>query len=291
MAQEPAQHTRQETTQDVVVELQDAVLTITFNRPAKKNALTDAMYGMLADAIERAESDAAVRVILLRAEGDLFSAGNDIADFRRLADQIVDRTSDQAVAGTAATEPGGPASGITGQMNVWRFLHALAACSTPIVAAVQGKAVGVGTTMLLHADYVVLAEGAQLITPFVDLALAPEAASTLLLPQRIGHVRAFAMFALAEPMAAEDAVAAGLANRVVPSGALQETAQQVAAALAAKPAGSLTATKRFMRDARVLAELIDREVAVFTERLAGPEAREAFTAFAERRLPDFTQFS
>ncbi|GAA4758764.1 enoyl-CoA hydratase-related protein [Citricoccus nitrophenolicus] len=275
MAQEPMHHTGHETTQDVVVELQDAVLTITLNRSAKKNALTDAMYGTLAGAIERADSDAAVRVVLLRAEGDLFSAGNDLSDFSRLAEQIADR----------------PASGITGQMNVWRFLHALAACTTPIVAAVQGKAVGVGTTMLLHADYVVLAEEAQLITPFVDLALVPEAASTLLLPQRIGHVRAFAMFALAEPMAAEDAVATGLANRVVPAEALQDTARQVAAALAAKPAGSLTATKRLMRDAEALGPVIEREVAVFTERLAGPEAREAFAAFAERRSPDFSPFS
>lgn len=300
MAQDPMQHTGHETTQDVVVELQDAILTITLNRPAKKNALTDPMYGLLADAIERAESDPDVRVVLLRAEGDLFSAGNDIADFSRLAEQITGASADQTApepSGTAAaevtgpTEPGGPASAITGQMNVWRFLHALAACSTPVVAAVQGKAVGVGTTMLLHADYVVLAEGAQLITPFVDLALVPEAASTLLLPQRIGHVRAFAMFALAEPLAAEDGVATGLANRVVPAEALQDTARQVAGALAAKPAGSLTATKRLMRDAEALAPVIDREVAVFTERLAGPEAREAFAAFAERRSPDFSRFS
>lgn len=283
MAQEPMHHTGHETPQDVVVELQDAVLTLTLNRPAKKNALTDAMYGMLADAIEGADSDAAVRVVLLRAEGDLFSAGNDLADFSRLAEQITEQITEQIA--------DGPASGITGQMNVWRFLHALAACTTPIVAAVQGKAVGVGTTMLLHADYVVLAEGAQLITPFVDLALVPEAASTLLLPQHIGHVRAFAMFALAEPLAAEDALATGLANRVVPAEALQDAARQVAAALAAKPAGSLTATKRLMRDAAVLSPVIDRELAVFTERLAGPEAREAFAAFAERRSPDFSRFS
>ncbi|XKH53084.1 enoyl-CoA hydratase/isomerase family protein [Citricoccus nitrophenolicus] len=303
MAQDPMQHTGHEATQEVVVELQDAILTITLNRPAKKNALTDPMYGLLADAIERAASDPDVRVVLLRAEGDLFSAGNDIADFSRLAEQIAghtagggadqpaDQPADQTATGTAAAEPGGPASAITGQMNVWRFLHALAACTTPIVAAVQGKAVGVGTTMLLHADYVVLGEGAQLITPFVDLALVPEAASTLLLPQRIGHVRAFAMFALAEPLAAEDAVATGLANRVVPAESLQETARQVAGALAAKPAGSLTATKRLMRNAEALAPVIDREIAVFTERLAGPEAREAFAAFAERRSPDFSRFS
>ncbi|MEV4900077.1 enoyl-CoA hydratase [Citricoccus sp. NPDC055426] len=277
--------------QDITVELQDAVLTVTLNRPAKKNALTEEMYGLLAEAIERAEDDPQVRVVLLRAEGDLFSAGNDIADFSRLAAQITEQTADHPPAGTSGTPAEGPASGVTAQMAVWRFLHALAASTTPIVAAVQGKAVGVGTTMLLHADYVILAEGATLITPFVDLALVPEAASTVLLPQRIGHARAFGMFALAEPLSAEDAVASGLANRLVPAAELHETAQQVAATLAAKPPGSLAATKRLMRDAEGLTAVIDHEVAVFAGRLGSPEAREAFTAFAERRTPDYSRFS
>ncbi|MEO9248046.1 enoyl-CoA hydratase-related protein [Citricoccus nitrophenolicus] len=281
--------------QDIAVELHDAVLTVTLNRPAKKNALTEEMYGALADAIVRAETDPQVRVVLLRAEGDLFSAGNDIADFSRLAARMADQAGGQ-VADQTATEasgtPGdGPASGITGQMNVWRFLRALAASTTPIVAAVQGQAVGVGTTMLLHCDYVILAEGATLITPFVDLALVPEAASTVLLPQRLGHARAFGMFALAEPLAAEDAVASGVANRLVPPEALHETAQGVAAALAARPPGALAATKRLMRDADELTAIMDREVAEFTGRLASPEAREAFTAFAERRKPDYSRFS
>ncbi|MGM7669811.1 enoyl-CoA hydratase-related protein [Microbacterium sp. A93] len=289
--------------QDIVVELQDAVLTVTLNRPAKKNALTEQMYGTLAGAIERAEDDPQVRVVVLRAEGDLFSAGNDIADFSRLAAQITEQTTpptagqtaDQAAGHTpnrtSGTPGEGPASGVTGQMAVWRFLHALAASTTPIVAAVQGKAVGVGTTMLLHADYVVLAEGATLITPFVDLALVPEAASTVLLPQRIGHARAFGMFALAEPLSAEDAVASGLANRLVPAAELHETAQQVAATLAARPPGSLAATKRLMRDAEGLTAIIDREVAEFAGRLGSPEAREAFAAFAERRKPDYSRFT
>lgn len=273
--------------QDIAVKLHDAVLTVTLNRPAKKNALTEEMYGALADAIGRAETDPQVRVVLLRAEGDLFSAGNDIADFSRLAARIADQTATEA----SGTPADGPASGITGQMNVWRFLRALAASTTPIVAAVQGQAVGVGTTMLLHCDYVILAEGATLITPFVDLALVPEAASTVLLPQRIGHARAFGMFALAEPLTAEDAVAYGLANRLVPAEALPETAQGVAAALAARPPGALAATKRLMRDADGLTAIMDREVAEFTGRLASPEAREAFTAFAERRKPDYSRFS
>ncbi|NUL46494.1 enoyl-CoA hydratase [Cellulosimicrobium funkei] len=277
--------------QDIAVELHHAVLTVTLNRPAKKNALTEEMYGALADAIVRAETDPQVRVVLLRAEGDLFSAGNDIADFSRLAARIAAQAADQTATETSGTPADGPASGITGQMNVWRFLRALAASTTPIVAAVQGQAVGVGTTVLLHCDYVILAEGATLITPFVDLALVPEAASTVLLPQRIGHARAFGMFALAEPLTAEDAVAYGLANRVVQAEALHETAQGVAAALAARPPGALAATKRLMRDADGLTAIMDREVAEFTGRLASPEAREAFTAFAERRKPDYSRFS
>ncbi|MEW1981198.1 enoyl-CoA hydratase-related protein [Citricoccus sp. NPDC079358] len=277
--------------QDIAVELHDAVLTVTLNRPAKKNALTEEMYGALADAIVRAETDPQVRVVLLRAEGDLFSAGNDIADFSRLAARIADQTADQTATETSGTPADGPASGVTEQMKVWRFLRALATSTTPIVAAVQGQAVGVGTTMLLHCDYVILAEGATLITPFVDLALVPEAASTVLLPQRIGHARAFGMFALAEPLTAEDAVAYGLANRVVRAEALHETAQGVAAALAARPPGALAATKRLMRDADGLTAIMDREVAEFTGRLASPEAREAFTAFAERRKPDYSRFS
>ena len=264
-------------TADITVDLQDGILTITLDRPTKRNALTDAMYGVLADAIERADEDRAVRVVLIRAEGDLFSAGNDMADFGRVAAQLA--------------ESSGPASGAMEGMHVWRFLRALARSVTPIVAAVQGKAVGVGTTMLLHADHVVLAEDAELITPFVDLALLPEAASTLLLPRRIGHLRSFAMFALGESMPAAQAVTAGLANRVVPADQLDDAARQVAAALAARPAGSLTATKRLMRDADELTGVMERELAAFADRLAGPEAAEALTAFAERRAQDFTRFS
>lgn len=244
------------------------ILTLSFDRADKKNAITDAMYGTLADEIAGAERDSDTLVILLRAEGDTFTAGNDLADFR----QSNSESSDSA------------------EKNVARFLRALAAAGKPIVAAVQGKAVGVGATLLLHCDYVVLAEGAALVTPFVGLGLVPEAGSSLLLPARIGHVRAFSMFALGEPVPAESALQWGLANRVVPVAELDAVAIEVATRLAAQPAGAVAATKRLMRSPEAIQARIDEESALFYERLKSAEAQEAFAAFAERRPPDFSKF-
>jgi len=242
------------------------VLTIVMDRPEKKNALTDAMYRTMTDALASAEQAADVRVVLIRAEGDLFTAGNDIGEF-------------------AATAMGGESP-----RNVMRLLHALATASKPIVAAVQGSAVGIGTTLLLHCDQVILADNAKLITPFVNLALVPEAASSLLLPARIGYARAFAMFAFGDPVNASDALAWGLANAVVPVGELAAAAEALARRLATKPLGALVATKKLMRDAEAITRQIDVETTQFLSRLKSPEAREAFTAFAERRAPDFTKF-
>src|SRR2546430_16387963 len=168
-------------------------LTLPMARPDKKNALTNAMYGALADAIEGAETDPSVRVLLIRGEGDMFTAGNDVGEFAAMA--------------TGAFQ---------GERHVGGFLQAIAKSSRPLVAAVQGRAVGVGTTMLLHCDLVVLADNPLLSTPFVSLALVPEAASSLLMPMRIGYARAFEMFALGEAVDARSALAWGLANRVVP---------------------------------------------------------------------------
>jgi enoyl-CoA hydratase/carnithine racemase len=159
----------------------------------------------------------------------------------------------------------------------------------PLVAAVQGRAVGIGTTMLLHCDFVVLAENALLSTPFVNLALVPEAASSLLMPLRIGHARAYEMFALGEPVDARTALQLGIANRVVPLDRLHTEAASVAARLSKLPAGALAATKRLMRNADVLAAQIGAESAIFVERLKTAEAREAFAAFAEKRAADFTK--
>ena len=252
-------------TAHIVVSKTSGILTLVMNRPEKKNALTDAMYGVLADEIESAETDNAIRVVMIRGEGDMFTAGNDLADF-------------------AAARPD------EGPRNVGRFIHALARATKPLIAAVQGRAVGVGTTMLLHCDYVVLAEDAKLTTPFVNLALVPEAASSLLLPARIGHLRAFSMLALGEAVEARQAVEWGLANAVVPLGELVHTIEAAAARIARQPPGAIQATKRLMRDAEQLTGQMAVEGREFTARLQSPEAKEAFMAFIQRREPDFSQF-
>src|SRR2546423_9170360 len=177
-------------TEHIKVENDGGILNVTMARPDKKNALTNAMYGALADAIEGAETDTAVRVLLIRGEGDVFTAGNDVGEFAAVA--------------TGAVQ---------GERHVSRFVRALAQSTRPLVAAVQGRAVGIGTTMLLHCDFVVLAENAQLSTPFVNLALVPEAASTLLMPMRVGYARAYEMFALGEAVDAKTALSLGIAER------------------------------------------------------------------------------
>jgi enoyl-CoA hydratase/carnithine racemase len=225
------------------------------------------MYKTLADALETSSDDRDVRVVLIRADGEMFTAGNDLGEF-------------------AASNASG-----SGPRNVLRFLQALATFNKPLIAAVQGRAVGVGTTLLLHCDQVILADNAQLTTPFVGLALVPEAGSSLLLPARIGHVRAFSMFALGEAVSAHDALAWGLANKVVPLDQLIPVSRDIANRLCKQPLGALMATKKLMRDVAATSERMDRESIEFASRLSSPEAREAFSAFAERRAPDFSQFS
>ena len=248
-------------------ELADGVLTVTLDRADKKNAITQAMYSAMAEATERARTDEAVRVLLLRAEGDNFSAGNDIGDFIALGSQGA-----------------GP-----GEMAVFRFLKALADLDKPAVAAVKGRAVGIGLTMLLHCDLVVAAEDALLSVPFVNLALAPEAASSLLLPAAIGHQRAFELFALGEPLDGRTALAWGLANRAVPAGEVEATAADLAARVAARAPNSIRKTKRLMRDAEGLWALMQREGEAFGSQMRSPEAMEAFTAFTQKRAPDFSK--
>ena len=243
-----------------------AVLILTINRPEKKNALTNAMYGAMVDALTAARDDAAIRCVLITGAGDTFTAGNDIGDFAAVASGDLHQAD----------------------RHVHRFLDTLAAFDKPLVAAVPGLAVGIGTTMLLHCDLVVLAEGALLSTPFVDLALVPEAASSLLLQARIGYVRAFAMFALGERVDATTALAWGLANRVVPADAVKATALAIAEMLTARPPGAVHATKHLMRDSQAIAARMAAEGKVFEERLRSREAREAFSAFAERRKPNFS---
>jgi enoyl-CoA hydratase/carnithine racemase len=245
---------------------EDGVLEITFARPDKKNALTNAMYHAAREALESAQTDKAIRVVLFGVEGGAFTAGNDIAEFANVA------------------------NGQAGELEAHRFIEALARAEKPIVAAVPGLAVGIGTTMLLHCDLVYVSETAKLSAPFVNLGLAPEAASSLLLPARIGHVRAFAMFALGESLSGAEAVALGLANKMLPQDELLPAARAAARALAKKPTGSVVSTKRLMREVAALLSRMDAERLNFEERLRSDEAREAFRAFAERRQPDFSKF-
>jgi enoyl-CoA hydratase/carnithine racemase len=252
----------------VKTELTDGILVLTLQRPEKKNALTGAMYDALSDNLERAEADSAIKVVLFQGDGDSFTAGNDLADF---AAQANGRNSEESPA--------------------FRFIANLGKATKPLIAAVQGNAVGVGTTMLLHCDLVYLADNARLITPFVNLALVPEAASSWLLPARIGHVRAYQMFALGEPMDAATAVACGLANAVLPPAEVRAKALAAAVTLTKRPAGSLSATKQLMREQERIALKITEESELFRQRLTTPEAAEAFAAFAERRQPDFTKVS
>jgi len=255
-------------TEYIKIDRANNILTLTMARADKKNALTNEMYGVLADAISAAEADPEARVIVIRGEGDMFTAGNDVGEFAALA-----------------------AGGVRGEQHVSRFVRTIARATRPLVAAVQGRAVGIGTTMLLHCDFVVLADNALLSTPFVNLALVPEAASSLLMPLRIGHARAYEMFALGEAVDAKTALQFGIANRVVPLDRLHAEAALIAARLAKLPAGALAATKRLMRNADVLAAQIGAESAIFAERLKTAEAREAFTAFAQKRPPDFTKLA
>jgi enoyl-CoA hydratase/carnithine racemase len=253
-------------TEYVKIEVAGGIMTVTLARPDKKNALSNAMYCAMSDGLERAEIDPAVRVVLFQGDGDSFTSGNDIADFSAQASGK-DTTESQA----------------------HRFISTISRATVPLVAAVQGSAVGIGTTMLLHCDLVFLAHTAKLMTPFVNLALVPEAASSWLLPARIGHVRAYAMFALGEPLDAAAALACGLANAVVPALELRAKARETAEALTKRPAGSLNQTKALMRDMDKIGAQISREGALFRERLLAGEAREAFAAFAERRKPDFSK--
>jgi enoyl-CoA hydratase/carnithine racemase len=251
----------------VRVEKAGGVLTVTLARPEKKNALTPEMYAGLTAALRSAEEDREVRVVLLQAEGDAFCAGNDLAEFSAVSAGQAPRS--------IAAKP---------------FLDALVQARAPLVAAVQGLAVGVGVTMLLHCDLVFVAEDARLSAPFANLALTPEAASSLLLPARIGHVRAFSMFALGEAIDGRTAAAWGLANAALPAGEVQTRARAAAEALARRPPASIGATKALMREVQAYASRMEAEFVRFGDQLRSEEAKEAFAAFYEKRPADFSRF-
>lgn len=246
---------------DVLVETLGQVTAITLNRPAKRNALTDAMYGDIAEALTAAAADPAVHVVVLRANGADFCAGNDIGMF------------------LDASETGQDIA----DSNVADFLSALSTFSKPLIAAVSGQAIGVGVTLLLHCDLVFVAENARLRLPFIDLGLVPEAGSARLLPARVGHPRAFSMFAFGEAISGVSAVALGLANEALPAKALDARALAVAQTLAGKSPAALAATKRLMRDQPAIAAALAADRAALLERLASPEAAAALAAVRSQR--------
>jgi len=245
---------------DIIVSNDGPIRKIRMNRPDKKNALTLAMYDAMATAIEDAGKETSVRCLLLAGAPDVFCAGNDLNDFMVMAK------------GGALGEP------------IVRFLHALARCEKPIVAAVSGAAVGVGTTMLLHCDQVIASDTAVLLTPFVSLGLLPEAGSSLLAPRLMGHARAFSLLVMGKSLSAEEAKAAGIVNAVVPSGQLDAQALAAAREIAALPAESVMVARRLMRGSpdEVVAR-IDAEVEEFKLRLASNEAKAAFAAFLNKK--------
>jgi len=251
---------------DILTHTDAGVMTITFNRLDKKNSITSAMYGLMADAIAQAQSDDAVRVVVMQGHESIFSAGNDIADFLNHPPN-------------------------TNEANVFRFLRGIASLQKPIVAAVAGPAVGIGTTLLFHCDLVYAGDNAAFSMPFVNLGLCPEAASSLLAPQMFGYHRAAEALLLGEPFYAEAALEVGLVNRVLPPTEVNGYAQAQARKLAAKPLSSLIATKRLMKgsqSAAVLAQM-DVEIESFGRMLKEPAAQEAFGAFLAKRKPDFSK--
>jgi enoyl-CoA hydratase/carnithine racemase len=252
---------------DVLITQSGPVLEVVFNRPEKKNALTGAMYAAVVEAFRHADADASIRVVLLSGTGDTFTSGNDIKDFQT----------------RAATNEATHAS---------PFLAALSTLATPLVAAVNGAAVGVGTTMLAHADLVIAARSARFVMPFTSLGLVPEAASSLLFPRLVGQQRASALLLLGEALDAETAQDWGLVYQVVADDTLMETARGVAARLAALPPEAVRLTKNLIKNGQQdVPGRIAEELVLFRERLRSPEAAEAFAAFVEKRKPDFRKFS
>ncbi len=239
------------------------IASIEIHRPEKKNALTQEMYTAMSDAFDRAEADPEVHVILVHGQPGCFTAGNDLADFLNVSH---------------GAGVGAPAS---------RFLAAIRGARKPVVAAVGGVAVGIGTTLLLHCDLVYAAPNARFQMPFVPLGLAPEGGSSLLLPMLAGHQRASEMLLLGRPFGAEAARAAGLVNEVVPEERLLDHAREMAKAVAALPRESVRITKELLKrpHARALEERMDEEIRIFGERLSSPEARAAMGAFFEKKKP------
>jgi enoyl-CoA hydratase/carnithine racemase len=250
---------------DIITEVSGSVLDIQLNRPTKKNAMTSSMYVTLAETLNHAAEDERVRVALWHGAGDSFSAGNDIEDFLK--------------------NPPGP-----GESPQARLTSALIAFDKPLIAAVHGAAIGGGTTMLTHCDFVYGGESAKFQMPFVNLGLVPEFGSSYSVPIRVGHIRAAELLLLGLPFDARRAADLGLVTRVVPDPELLATAKETARKLAEKPALALRACKRLMKrpSREQLEQAVKAENEEFASRVRSAEAREAFYAFMEKRPPRFT---
>jgi enoyl-CoA hydratase/carnithine racemase len=252
---------------NVIITRSGNVLEIRLNRPEKKNALTRAMYDAMADAFAQVDADPTLRAALLTGTGDTFTSGNDIGDFQARAANNAQRSAS-------------------------RFLPTISSMRKPLIAAVNGPAIGVGTTMLMHCDLIVAAQSARFVMPFTSLGLVPEAASSLLFPRLLGYQRASALLLLGEPLDAHTAYEWGFVNRVVDDAALMKTAREVAHRLASLPPQAVRLTKQLIRHgASDVADRMEQELALFRERVRTPEAAEAFKAFLEKRKPDFSQFA
>ncbi len=251
---------------EILSHIDAGVMTLTFNRVDKKNSLTAAMYTALADAVDQAQSNPEVRVLVFQGHETVFCAGNDIADFLN----------------NPPATPDAP---------VFRLLQNVAAFSKPMLAAVAGPAVGIGTTLLFHCDLVYAGDNAVFAMPFVNLGICPEAASSLLAPQMMGYHRAAEALLLGEPFMAEAALEVGLVNRVLPPTEVNSYAQAQARKLAAKPLTSLLETKRLMKagQAALVQKQMNDEATSFGHMLKEPAAKEAFGAFMEKRKPDFAK--
>ena len=249
----------------------NGVATIEIARPEKKNALTVAMYQAMTEALVAAKADPAVRAVLITGQPGVFTSGNDIEDFMTRA-------------------PGQGADSM--DSPVFKFMHALLDCDKPVVAAVTGAAIGIGTTMLLHCDFVYVSDEARLAMPFVALGLVPEFASSLVVPQLMGHRRAAEKLLLGDPFTPEQAVECGIANAVLPAAEVVNHARRVAERFNALPPGAVREAKQLMRgpQTEVLLKTIRVEAEIFGRRLRSPEAMEAFQAFFQKRKPDFSKF-
>lgn len=249
----------------------NGVATIEIARPDKKNALTVAMYQAMADALRAAATDDAVRAVLVTGQPGIFTSGNDVEDFMSRA----------------------PAQGSDAMDSpVFRFMTALVECDKPVVAAVTGAAIGIGATLLLHCDFVFVSDEARLAMPFVGLGLVPEFASSLLVPQLMGHARAAEKLLLGDPFTAEQAVECGIANAVVPATEVVNHARRVAERFNHLPPGAVRETKQLLRGPQraAILRVIQEEGQLFFRRLRSPEAMEAFQAFFQKRRPDFSRF-